>query len=229
MAGIPIPYTMRADNIITLILLLCFIISVVSMANSWSFVVRQAKALAREPKEGTTVVSETGAEVRFQLYLVVQTALLFAIIIYYYAIEAQGDKMLSPAYEFVGACFLLIFLMTGMRALFYTGVNNLFFDAKRNMQFLRSLLFVTAMEGVAMYPAVLLLVYFDIDSQGIVFYIGFVLVLVKMITIYKCWTIFFGRRGDFLQIFLYFCTLEIVPLSILAGLLALTGNYLTVN
>jgi hypothetical protein len=119
--------------------------------------------------------------------------------------------------------------MTGMRALFYTGVNNLFFDPKRNMQFLRSLLFVTAMEGVAMYPAVLLLVYFDIDSQGIVFYIGFVLVLVKMITIYKCWTIFFGRRGDFLQIFLYFCTLEIVPLSILAGLLALTGNYLTVN
>jgi hypothetical protein len=49
MAGIPIPYTMRADNIITLILLLCFIISVVSMANSWPFVVRQAKALAREP------------------------------------------------------------------------------------------------------------------------------------------------------------------------------------
>ena len=229
MAGIPIPYTMRADNIITLILLLCFIISVVSMSNSWSFGVRQAKVLAREPKEGTTVVSETGAEVRFQLYLVVQTALLFAIIIYYYAIEAQGDKMLSPAYEFVGACFLLIFLMMGMRALFYTAVNNLFFEAKRNMQFLRSLLFLTAMEGVAMYPAVLLLVYFDIDSQGIVFYIGFVLVLVKMITIYKCWTIFFGRRGDFLQIFLYFCTLEIVPLSILAGLLALTGNYLTVN
>ena len=97
MAGIPIPYTMRADNIITLILLLCFIISVVSMANSWLFVVRQAKALAREPKEGKTVVSETGAEVRFQLYLVVQTALLFAIIIYYFAIEAQGDKMLSPA------------------------------------------------------------------------------------------------------------------------------------
>ena len=62
-----------------------------------------------QQKEGTTVVSETGAEVRFQLYLVVQTALLFAIIIYYYAIEAQGDKMLSPAYEFVGACFMHFF------------------------------------------------------------------------------------------------------------------------
>lgn len=61
--------------------------------------------------------------------------------------------------------------------------------------------------------------------------VGFatVLALFKMLTFYKCYAIFFKRMGVFLQLFLYFCALEAIPLAALWGALMLVGNYLKIN
>jgi hypothetical protein len=92
-----------------------------------------------------------------------------------------------------------------------------FFDSKRNTLWLKTELFITAIEGIALYPVVLLLVYFDMETKNVITYLIIVLILVKILTFYKCFVIFFRRIGVYLQIFLYFCTLEIVPLLALAG------------
>ncbi|MCI6619792.1 MAG: DUF4271 domain-containing protein, partial [Prevotella sp.] len=41
--------------------------------------------------------------------------------------------------------------------------------------------------------------------------------------------IFFHRKGQILQIFLYFCALELMPLGVLVEALALVNNYLKIN
>ena len=105
----------------------------------------------------------------------------------------------------------------------------LFFYGKINLQWIKSLLFLAALEGVALYPVVLLLIYFNLSFDNAIVCFVIVFLFIKILTFYKCCSIFFGRLGNFLQIFLYFCALELIPLVSLWGILVIIGNYLKVN
>ena len=91
------------------------------------------------------------------------------------------------------------------------------------------MLLLTAIEGIMLFPAILFQSYFEASPQFIVIYAVFVVVLVKIFTFYKCFVIFFRKNGLFLQIILYFCTLEIIPLLVLWGGLGIITNALTIN
>ena len=56
-----------------------------------------------------------------------------------------------------------------------------------------------------------------------------VLILVKSLTFFKSFAIFFRRKGNFLQNILYFCALEIVPLTSFWGFVAIMINFLKIN
>lgn len=68
-SGDPVPYTMRDDDIITGLLLLCFILVVVALSNSRRFIVRQLKDFLYVPHSGISAITETTSEVRFQFFL----------------------------------------------------------------------------------------------------------------------------------------------------------------
>ena len=229
-SGDPIPYSMHGDNIITLLLLLCFVLTVVSFANSRRFFIRQFKGLFHMPRTDDTFMPETSTELRFQFFLVAQTSLLLAILQYAYTQEFIGSTFVLPSdYHLIIVFFLLFAGYFLLKAVFYTIVNLVFFDSKRNTLWLKTELFITAIEGIALYPVVLLLVYFDMETKNVITYLIIVLILVKILTFYKCFVIFFRRIGVYLQIFLYFCTLEIVPMAAFWGILILTGKLLKVN
>ena len=57
----------------------------------------------------------------------------------------------------------------------------------------------------------------------------FILLLTKILTFFKLWAIFFRQTGYFLQIILYLCALEIIPLLSLVGVLSLIADVLKVN
>ena len=94
-------------------------------------------------------------------------------------------------------------------------VNPVLLDYKKNLQWMKSALFITSTEGVLLLPVVLLQVYFDLEIQSVVIYFIVVLILVKILTFYKCYFIFFRKAGVILQIILYFCALEIIPCFVL--------------
>jgi hypothetical protein len=108
-------------------------------------------------------------------------------------------------------------------------VNLVFFDHKRNKQYFLTLLFLYSLEGVLLYPIVALLTFFDISAQSVAYYTISVVILVKILTFYKCFVIFFRQNGLYLQIILYFCALEIIPLFALWGGLAVIVNALKIN
>ena len=60
-------------------------------------------------------------------------------------------------------------------------------------------------------------------------YLLCVLMVVKLLLFYKCFIIFFKRLGSFLQFFLYFCALEVVPLALLWGGMLLMSRFLIYN
>jgi len=228
--GDPVPYSVRGDDVITSLLLVFFVLAVIAYSHVRGFFTRQAKNFFSKPREGATTMTETGTEARFQVYIVFLTSLMLSTLYYFYSLHYKGDAyVLSSQYYLIlifWAIFLLYFLV---KMGLYTLVNKVFFDGKRNLQWIKSLLFVIALEGIISFPAIVMGPYFDMSIGKVEIYFSIVLILVKLMTFYKAYIIFFRQNVVGLQIILYLCALEIVPLMVLWGVLDITANSLKIN
>ena len=90
------------------------------------------------------------------------------------------------------------------------------------------MLFISSMEGVILLPAVLLQAYFGMSEKSVIIYFIIVLFFVKILTFFKCYAVFFRTNVVKLQIILYFCALEIVPLLAFWGALDFVANSLKI-
>ena len=71
--------------------------------------------------------------------------------------------------------------------------------------------------------------YFDLSIQIAAIYVVIVLIIVKILVLFKCFLIFFRQSVVKLQIILYFCTLEIIPMFFLWEAMVYTANSLKIN
>ena len=229
-AGTPIPYSVRGDDVITSLLLLSFIMAIIAYSNIRGFFTRQAKNFFYLTHKGTTSTTETATDARFQVFIVFLTSLMFATLYYFYSLHHHGDAYNLTSQYYLILIFWAIFLLYffGKMALFTT-VNSVFFNGKINGQWIKTLLFIIALEGLLSFPAVIMGPYFDMPVQKVAIYVAVMLIFVKMITFYKCYTIFFRQNVVSLQIILYLCALEIVPLLALWEVLDITANSLKIN
>ena len=229
-AGDPVPYSIARDNVITLLLLACFILAMVAYAKSKRFILRQAKDFFRPPhSENMTAMTETSGELRFQFFLVLQSCLLFALIYFFYVQINVTDTFVIDQYQVIGVFALIILGYVLLKAAAYSVAGWVFFDKRRNEAWMKAFLFMLAMEGVCIFPIVMLQAYFEMPVQTTLVCTAAVLGVFKLLALYKSYLIFFRQRGHSLQIFLYFCTLELMPLVILAGALAMTCSLLKVD
>jgi len=229
MSGDPVPYTIRNDNLITSLLLVCFVASLIAFSVSGNFFWSQIKKFFYQSKAAERSVTETSPEVKSQLYFLTQTCLLLALLFFLYIRQFVTDSfILSDEYLLVAIFFGIIVGYFLLKYAIYCFVNLVFFDGKRNRQYLLTLLFVHAVEGILLFPAVMLYAFFDLQPQTIIYYFVSVVVLVKMLTFYKGFVIFFKQNGFYLQNILYFCTLEIVPLVALWSGLTVIVNALKI-
>ena len=210
-AGDPIPYNISNDNVISSLLLGCFVMTLLAFAISKNFVVQQIKDFFYIPRREDIKIP-TSSELIALFYFALQTCLLLSMAYFFYVKAHVADTFVfAEEYLFIGLLFIITLGYTILKYPLYTLVNYTFFVGKNNGQWLHTLLLLSAVEGALLFPAVLFQSYFDIPLQNTVFYAVFVLILVKILTFYKCFVIFFRKNGLFLQIILYFCTLEIIP------------------
>ena len=224
-AGDPIPYTLRGDDLLSSLLLGSFIVLVLSIARSGHFIERQLKNFFFRPYHDS-YIGETLTELRFQFFLTALLCLQLAIITYQY-VEIYVTDVLTIDNELmlIGIFFSVYSAYLVCKGLLYLLVNNVFFGNQLSLLWMKTLLFINSALCILLFPIVLLTIFFDLSLQNVTYYFIFVLFAVKILTIYKGWTIFFSQNGGILQFFLYFCTLEIVPLlSFTGGLLALIDN-----
>lgn len=228
--GDPVPYSVRNDNVITGLLLGCFILAMIAFSHSRKFIMRQAKHFFYIPHGRVTTITETTGEFRFQFFLIFQTCLLASILSFFYTQHNIADTfMLSSQYMLIWIFFGCLTGYFICKIILYALVNWVFFDKKRNDLWLKTFLFITSMEGICLFPLVMLQSYFDLQQQSAVIYALIAIVLTKILTFYKCFTIFFIRSGGFLQIILYFCALELAPLLSLWGVMVMIVDYLKIN
>jgi hypothetical protein len=224
-SGAPIPYTFQNDSFITGILIVCFLLITFVLSRISGFLLRQTKHIF-SPQKSEQTLTETGSEIKFQFLFMFITCLLYALLYFIYTTHFIANTFIfSSEYILLVIYGITILAYMLIRMLLYTIVNNTFSTNKKNLQFQRSILLITSLEGVALFPLVLLLAYFQFSLQNAIIYTATIVILAKILTFYKSFTIFFYQKGGFLQIFLYFCALEMIPLMMLwSGLLVITEN-----
>ena len=226
-AGDPVPYSMNNDSIITGLLIACFLLTVLTYSRISDFIIRQLKDFFYVQK-GEHSVNETGNELRLQMVFIVQTSLVYGLLYYFYTVNFLTDSFIFSSEYIVLAIFMGVFLVYfAARFGFYAMVNPVFFDKTENKKFLTSLLLITSMEGILVFPILLLLAYFHFSALYAIYYVALAVFLVKILTFYKSHVIFFKQNRYFLQNILYFCALEIVPLIALwGGLLSIVDLFI---
>ena len=229
-AGDPVPYTVRDDNTLSALLVVCFVIAMLAFAGTRRFIMMQARLFIRGSKNGGDDYSETSAEMRAQVYFVLLTCLLFAVLSFVYTLDNIADTfILSSQYQLIGIFFAVYAGCFALKMFAYWAVNTVFFGSRKSVRWLKTLLFVTSAEGAALFPIVLLVSFFDLSMQKAAAYVAFVIILVKMSLLIKSFVVFFKHKSFYLQIILYFCALEIIPLLGLWGVLANVVDYLKIN
>ena len=224
------PYNPGADHLVAATLILGMLVAIPAFAVSRGFVERQVKNFFYTENTRTTTVADTTAELRNQVLLVAFTSLVLGVAYYCYTLFWGNSHYDVASNRQLAAIHIAAFVgYFGFKALLYQFVNWVFFDKKKIEQWNKSLLFLTAMEGLAAAPAVMLFVFGRLSLTACLIMIGIVAILVKLCTFYKCYLIFFQRFGAFLQIFLYFCALELIPMVGLVELLETLNNSLKIN
>lgn len=228
-AGDPVPYSVGGDNLVTAFLLACFIFTTIALSKLRDLIGRQTKNFFRVQHGVTTEMTETSEELWAQYLLVVQTSLFFALVYFLLTRTYLSDTFVIEQHQIIGLYALAILAYFLLKALLYSMVDMVFFDAKKIGQWMKSYLFLTSSEGVLLFPVVLLLSFFDLSMVGTLIYVGIVAILVKLLSFSRTYIIFFRNKAFSLQFFLYLCALEIVPLLFLGGVLVLMTEQLKVN
>lgn len=228
-AGDPMPYTIAGDNMMSLLLLVCFVATMISISRSRTFIARQVKSFFLVQRGNTTEVTETSAEVRFQLLLLAETCILLAVLFLSYLMEAETTTYTVSQFRFIE-------ILTGVFAGYYLAkyilyqlVNWVFFNEKNIQQWNVAYLFMQAMQGVLLLPLVFVQSFFNLSIGYAAIYFIIVAILFKFLEFYKQQQIFFPQNGRFLQNILYFCMLELVPVFIIWNILGIISEYLEIN
>lgn len=229
--GIPAPYSIQNDDFITSLLYATVLISIVAFSQSRDFIARELRSFFRTSRYSSNYdyFTETAIEVRFQFFLGFQTCLMLAHATFLFVSHYLPCKTTVTAHHnfflvLVGS-FMAYFLA---KSILQAVVGWVYFEPQENRMWQKSQLFLFAVEGLPLLPIVLMLCYFSMTFIAAGILIVAVLILVKILTFYRCYSIFFSKNRPRLQIFLYFCTLEIVPMVALYGILMQIINTLRV-
>jgi hypothetical protein len=94
----------------------------------------------------------------------------------------------------------------------YVFVNWIFFDKKKRSEWSGDRNLLLTLEGLLLFPAILLLLYSPIEVRILWGLIVILLIFLRFYLMIRTFLIFFGKFYDGLHLILYFCTLEAMPL-----------------
>ena len=225
--GEHVPYTLGRDNVITLTLALCFVAMLIGVARSRRFVKRQIRNFFHTQNRRTTILSETTREIGFQLFLMMLTCLTIALVLYFYTDEYITDLSTTStvSHRIIVHYFLLLVAFLALKLLLYRITNWVFFDRVVGTIWMKSQLLLWSLAGIVLYPVMLLVVYFHMPSFIAISAVLLIMAIIEMLSLYRSYLLFFKEKRFPLQIVLYLCTLEVVPVLLLyKSMVTVNGN-----
>ena len=108
------------------------------------------------------------------------------------------------------ACMAIFYF----KALLYRMVNGVFFSREQGEQWMSAYFLLTSLLAFAVFPISQVEIFVPRYSQKVAFCLLFLLIIYEILLFFKCYANFKTKKYGYLLIFLYFCSVELVPLLI---------------
>lgn len=103
--GVPIPYSPRMDDGITIVLLCCFFLSAYVFSRSRRFLLQLVKDFLLHRERTSIFATSTAGDMRYLLLLILQTCILSGVCIFNYCNDIQPDWCIMFRLLLVGALY----------------------------------------------------------------------------------------------------------------------------
>ncbi len=207
-----LPYAPRTDNGIALLLLLCFVLTSLTLGRSKKLLSEMLKGFIYHRERTSLFSFSTSGEMRFLLLLLGQTCVLGGVVAFNYFVDAKPalitlvhPHVLLGIYIGVALAFLLF------KWLVYSFLGWIFFDKTKSDQWLESYCSLVYYLGFLLFPFVLFLVYFDLSLTYLLVIALVLVIFTKILMFYKWVKLFFDNIFGLFLLIVYFCALEIMP------------------
>ena len=165
--------------------------------------------------EGVRTTSIIYSRIFMYVIGLASTALLLALYASEKSMSTAGYGML---WIFSGAVILLFYLL---KILLFAITNRIFFDSTTTKTWEQGYACWSILSGIPLYLLAIISVFFNLPSQAILSFLTILIALLEMCLLYKAFHIFSTKKYGILQIFIYLCTLELMPLLVAAKALVL--------
>ncbi len=224
--GLPLPYSLRMENWVTLVLLACFFFTAWILSHNRIYLYQQGRDFLLHRERSDLFGTSMEGDVRLLLLLVGQTCILAGIYLFdcfsscQPALVSHSSSWLLAAI-YMGFCLAYVLF----KWLLYSLLGWIFLDKAKASFWLKSYSTLLYYQGFALFPLVLLVVYLNAGPEFLLA-AGLVLLLFfKILAFYKCLRLFCNRLYGCFPLILYFCALEIIPCLILYRGLEHLNNY----
>ena len=226
--GIPQTTDVTRNDIVSSVVLICFFITMTIFAFSRNYISRQTKKFFGKISKSRSFTAETINEVKLNIYFIFQSCVIFSLLTYIIATSCgYTPKVKIPLILIIPASAFLYVLYIGIKYILYYIADDVFNDdSKIKREHSEDISYITTIQGMLLFPLLLLAISSGIETSFVLIYVLIVIVFAKLLAFYKTICTFSGHYKSFLQIILYFCALEMIPLMSLGGILEMTAKYL---
>lgn len=230
MIGEPIPYQMKTDDIVTMVLLFCMLLVTVAftmIGKPWR------RKLAQLPlfnfRQNDLTVTETPGGI--QPFLLIQMGLSVSLLLLDITIRMNQPlvELPLPSSSMLAIYMALAVLLLLFRWLLYRFVLWMFVPPAHIPFIMEAWTNSVCVEGMFLLPLLVIDIYYNVQ------FVLFVIVLFVVSIIPRIWLFYWQKKlfslnfyGSLL-IFLYFCALEILPIVLIAIGTRQLNRYLLFN
>ena len=227
----PLPYRLWRDTWITGTVLICFfVMAFIIHLNGKQLLTRSRSFFFGSQHQNEPRAIRTSLEEQSTIIMTFMLCLIGGLGFFEYPqnhLELFLGR-LSP-YILLGSyigCWMVYFIL---KNLLYTFINWIFFDKDSHLLWVDTYSFLLIVESILMYGIIVIGVYFGLMPKNIFYAALSVIIAIKSLLLYKTHQIFFPEIHGSLHLFVYFCTLELVPLLAIARILMWITDLLIVN
>ena len=228
--GMPIPYSPKLDDGITVLLLCCFFMSAYVLSRSRKFLVQLVKDFLLNRERTSIFAATTATDMRYMLLLILQTCVLASVCTFNYFVDVRPElgEHVSP-YVLLGGYLVLALLYLFWKWVTYSFLGMCIRDRSVTTLWLESYSTLLYYLGFALFPFALFVVYFDLSLQ-LTIIIGLILAFfAKILMLYKWLKLFCNNLYGGLLLIVYFCALEIMPCFVLYQGVMQLNSYLIIK
>jgi hypothetical protein len=207
------PYTLGNDRYVSLLVLVVLVVYLFVLSRNRAYLKERLSQLFGHRKHYEYTNIQQQKEFHGTFFFQIVSVFVWAVFgfCFLHAYYPHVVTVLEPLK--VGACVFIISSVTFLlQKMLYVFVNWIFFDKKKRSEWSGDRNLLLTLEGLLLFPAILLLLYSPIEVRILWGLIVILLIFLRFYLMIRTFLIFFGKFYDGLHLILYFCTLEAMPL-----------------